>query len=246
MKSKISIMLLICILSAILLIGCSNSQETVAVTSDDTYETVVDATFLNSISKPSTIFNKDLALICAHLSQEIENVYANDDVNKIKNEYKKLGVKEENIYTLSDNHESYYYSLACMQNVNINNEKYNILFITARGTGGDTDKNLDEKLGDSLSISSKDFFGYPAYDDSYYFYEKIQKQIESKFLSEHPFLKEGKLKVVITGHSLGGSGVNLVAAAYDKCLETKQGWWSDLTTKDDIYCYTFGAIGSIG
>lgn len=239
---KLKILFTILALSAIALttyFGISNSD--IVATGE------IDETLINALSQSSCIYNKDLALICAHLSQEIENVYAKNNVNKIKNEYKKLGVKKENIYTLSDNHESYYYSLACMQDININNENYNILFITARGTGGDIDKSWDEKTADAWAESNSDFWEYKnrIYDDSYYFYERIQKGIEEEFLTKHSFLKNGKLKVVITGHSLGGSGASLVAAAFNKCLATKQGWWSNLTTKEDIYCYTFGGIGNV-
>lgn len=241
MKKTISLVLVLCVFLSLVLTGCS--QERVK-TNTDTEE---KKTLLKCLSQPSYIYNNDLALICAHLSQEIENVYASKSTSKIKNEYVKLGVKQDNIYTLSDCYESYYYSLACMKDVTIKKEKYNILFITARGTGGDMDKSWDEKTADAYAESNSDFFEYEdrIYDDSYHFYNKIQKGIEDKFLNTHPFLKTGKLKVVITGHSLGGSGVNLVAAAFDKCLEGSEAWWSDLTTKDDIFCYTFGGIGCV-
>ena len=208
---------------------------------------IPDETFVESLSESSLFFHNDLALICAHLSQEIENVYDNNNVNIIKDEYKKLGVSEENIYTPADNHESYYFTLACMKDVRIQGKNYNILIITARGTGGDLDKNWDEKTADAYAESNSDFFEYQdrIYDDSYYFYQRIQEGIEGSFLNDHPFLKSGNLKVVITGHSLGGSAANLVAAAFDKCLVAPKAWWSDLTTKEDIYCYTFGGIGSV-
>lgn len=201
--------------------------------------------FIGSMGEASYYFNNELALICAGLSEKIESVYASDDVNKIKDEYKKLKIAEENIFTLSDNYESYYYSLACLKDAKINGENYNILFITARGTGNDLSKSQDELLGASLTFSMNDFFSYGAYGDSYKFYTKIFDGIENKFLPDREFLKGGKLKVVITGHSLGGSAANLVAAAFDKGIETGGKWWSGITTKDDIYCYTFGGIGSI-
>lgn len=236
MRIKSAICLLL-MAALCLMTSCGEEAPANAAKTDDASDV-----FLSCMSESSYVFNTDLALICARLSQEIENVYVDDDVNKIKDEYKKLGVKEENIYTLPDNHDSYYYSLACMEGVNIDNKNYNILFITARGTAF---PKMDEITADAFAESNSDFFGHRAYDDSYYFYTRIQDQIENKFLNDYPFLKTGNLKVVITGHSLGGSGANLVAAAFDHCLVAPRAWWSDLTTQDDIYCYTFGGIGSV-
>lgn len=197
-------------------------------------------TFISAISQSSTVYNNDLALICAHQCKKIGDIYDSEDTDNIKNEYKKLGISEDNIYTLADAKESYYFSLACMQDVMVYGEKYNVLFITARGTC-----TTEEGVKDATSRATKEFWDYSAYDDSYLFYNKIQDAIEGDFLSAHPFLKENNLKVVITGYSLGGSAANLVAAAFDNCLTAPKAWWSDLTTKDDIYCYTFGGIGSI-
>ncbi len=194
------------------------------------------------LSESATKYNNDLALICADQSKEIENVYALNDKDRIIKAYKKLGIKQENIYTLDDNSESYYYSLACLKDAKINNESYNVLFITARGTGFDFRRSALEILNNKISLHNKDFFGYEAYANSYHFCEKIMSGLENEFLPKNEFLKSGKLKVIITGHSLGGSSANLVAAMFNM---SKQEWWSDITAKDDIYCYTFGGISSI-
>ena len=50
-------------------------------------------------------------------------------------------------------------------------------------------------------------------------------------------------KLYLTGHSLGGAAANLLAARFTRFSELDgTEWWAQSTSKDDIYCYTFGAI----
>ena len=75
------------------------------------------------------------------------------------------------------NKADYYFSLACANNVLINGTNYNVLFITARGTGSD---NLVEQIGDFSSEVVPFEKGYYAYEDCKYFCDKIMNQIEGQ------------------------------------------------------------------
>ncbi len=118
----------------------------------------------------------------------------------------------------------------------------NILFVTIKGTSVDGTLNLSE-VGADLDDRTTDRLGYNAFQSVVDFEEKIQSRIDI-LLERHPEYRSAPLKIVITGHSLGGATANLLAAILTKRIE-EDASWSAVTRKESIFCYTFGAIDSI-
>ncbi len=183
-------------------------------------------------SDSSYAYSRELALMAAQLSDAAED----DDGSRIREQYLSLGFDKDNIYT--DNYgESLAYSIADKL-IEVNGMDTNLLVITARGS-----KTGEEFWKDFSTNATKDFMGCTAYDVVYDFEEEIWSGLEI-YLKNHEYLYDGNLKVLITGHSLGGAAANLIAARFTRYADWG-GWWSELSDKDDIYAYTFGAIDSI-
>ena len=124
------------------------------------------------------------------------------------------------------------------QTMTVNGTECDVVFIVARGT-----MTTWEGIKDGTCIADKEYYGYTAWDWIYEFEEDIIAGLED-YHTDHDWLGTRPLKILVTGHSLGGAAANLVAAKLDKeCGGTA--WYSANVTPDDIYAYTFGAIDSI-
>ena len=80
------------------------------------------------------------------------------------------------------------------------------------------------------NFHSRDFMGTKAHSGFYGFYEDVRKALE-QYQRINGLYDVGRNKVLITGHSLGAAGANLLAAylSHDESL----------AYKSNIYCYTF-------
>lgn len=119
----------------------------------------------------------------------------------------------------------------------------NVLFITIKGTSVD---NLDfSEVGSDIDESIEDYrgWGYWAFKSISTFESLVMSRLNI-LLDSHPEYLASPLKVVITGHSLGGATANLLAARLTKRVEEESSW-AAVTRKEDIFCYTYGAIDSI-
>ena len=124
------------------------------------------------------------------------------------------------------------------QTMMVNGTECDVVFIVARGT-----MTTWEGIKDGTCLADKENYGYTAWDWIYEFEEDIIAGLED-YHSDHDWLGTRPLKILVTGHSLGGAAANLVAAKLNKeCGGTA--WYSANVTLDDIYAYTFGAIDSI-
>lgn len=82
--------------------------------------------------------------------------------------------------------------------------------------------------------------GQEVFHNIYDFEEKVWEEL-NKYLDDNPDIEKDKnLKILVTGHSLGGATANLIAARMDYLRN--RGEWVGTAKKDNIYCYTFGAI----
>lgn len=124
------------------------------------------------------------------------------------------------------------------QEIRVDGEDCDLLVITLRGT-----QDKWEAVKDGTCKDDKEFYEYIAWDWIYEFEEDVFAGLED-YHTNHPELGERKLKILVTGHSLGGAGANLVAAKLNKEVNSNN-WFSKNTSLDDIYTYTFGAIDSI-
>ncbi len=186
-------------------------------------------------SSPSTKPNPDLAMLSGILSWA---VYHDEERPTIQDVYSTLDINAKDYFDNSNEREKDKRFSIAKKTVYLNGEKTNLLIIAARGT-----VTSSEAKGDHFTKAESSFYGYTAYDLIYEFEEEIWKQLNI-FLDTHPELEKEPLKVLVTGHSLGGATANLVAARFTKFARSGA-WWSDLIDKEDIYCYTFGAIDSI-
>lgn len=126
------------------------------------------------------------------------------------------------------------FSIASMQ-MPINGVETDILYITLRGTNNP----ITEGREDIVTAAEKYFYGYSAYNYVWEFEEDVFAGL-ADYQKLHPELGFRPMKILVTGHSLGGAAANLVAARLNH-----DEWYADAVTTDDIYCYTFGAIDSI-
>lgn len=202
-------------------------------------------------------YHRDIALIASTLSEACYNGYT-----EVNNAYENLGFDIKNDVTLfsysgaennadydtnliSTEEDSLAFSLATREIAD-----RRLLVITLRGT----DLTSTNDILHDISI-----FGSPFYENSsptgfLSFFKKVSVGL-SLYISEHPEIAEsadsGNLRILITGHSLGAAGANLLGAyfnthdnnsysgfdgneavrfMYDEILDIPQ---------EDIFVYTF-------
>ena len=197
---------------------------------------------------PSTTYY-NLAVLCGSIC-----VTACDH-NYLKQTYNDLGFEDKNIFFYSypasslnrseakrngnefAKNESLSFSIASRE-MSYSKGNFDLLVINLKGT-----TNFDESFHDFICQDNKDFYGYNAWDWIYDFKEDVFAGLED-YYSEHNYLGNRPLKILISGHSLGGAGGNLVAAQMINELGSDN-WYSRNTSKDDIFTFMFGALDAV-
>ena len=193
---------------------------------DLAYATSFDPSILSKSSYGG--YNQNLAEICAIQCQAI---YRDQNSNEDKAIFDQM--KFDGYKTVYD--ANFVYSIG-YNNMNINGVDTNVVFLVLRGT-----KPGLEIVADYFGLKMIYFVG----DNSYIIYQyssEFGNKVKSAFnslLKEHPELKKKPMKVVVTGHSLGGAAANLIGAEFTEDASEYP------FSKQDVYVYTFGSIDTL-
>lgn len=236
MKAKVfSIMLTL--LMCLVLCSCDGQSITTTVTEGDDVVVSGEGYIENDtvwspelFESPSKNFDNNLALIAAEMSDKAEDM-TGLGIKKLFSEY---GISNCETYNY-EYRGTGAFSIG-YDTLPIKGDDTMILIIVARGT-----MRVEEMVGDVLKGEPQDFLDQTVCGNVYDFEEQIWDGID-EYLEKYPeVMNAEKLKIFVTGHSLGGAAANMTAARFTRFAEWG-GWWSDLADKDDIYAYTFGAI----
>ena len=198
-------------------------------------------------AQSSDVFNYDLALVSAALSAA---AYGNGTGNYIVNAYETLGFSKMaiSLYGYPDNKElnnlsqlkgfddsSLAFSIASKSL-----EGVELVVITLRGTKtdpGTAARNLDidafRDWGTNLHFAPVNFLGVKAHAGFNDFCNDVLRGWNDH-MERHPSLEDKKVKILITGHSLGGAAANMLGAFFN----SPENMWAN---EEDIYVYTLAA-----
>ncbi|MDO4798310.1 MAG: hypothetical protein Q4A01_09880 [Coriobacteriales bacterium] len=224
--------LVLILLVTIVLAGCSGSST--SKPSDGPLPVAeANMTMTPLFEQPAHEYNNELTKVAARMSEKSEQV---NEYTDLRGYLESLGFREMQFSNYST---SGAFALAGTHIV-VDGETVPLLVIVARGS-----KTFQEFAGDwtkgHMWEKTHEFLGRNAYDNVYDFYEQIWRELEP--FARDAFDLDGakRMKVLVTGHSLGGAAANMVGARLTEGAGG-DGWWSGKAGQDDIYVYTFGAI----
>ncbi len=249
-----AISIVLSVLFLFILCSCGNKSQTTASLLDSGVGTdgKVDSGdgaspgWAEYFEAPATSYNNDLALMAAILSDKaedstgegIENQYASYDINSCRTYNYTSGTE---IFDIELAFEGGAFGIG-QRTLDMNGVDTTILFITARGS-----KTLGEFAGDLWKGWYLDpdkvhpFLDRTVWDNVYDFEEKLWEGLDD-YLDAYPDIRSAEnLKILITGHSLGGAAANLLGARFTDGVGSGE-WWGDKVLQEDIYVYTFGTI----
>ena len=200
-------------------------------------ELVVGDEYLGGLlSYPSTKYNNDLAYFAAELCDKAQGSLS----NKVEHYLREKGftckaTNYNKVFNLGLISKSAAFVIG-HKKVKIDGEGDAIvLVVIARGS-----TSAAEFIGDWLKGETKEFLEEQVYNNAYEFEETVWEGIQDYLKKNKEIAKADTLKILVTGHSLGGAAANMVAARMDSLVEDQE--WTENVSKSDIHCYTFGAI----
>ena len=197
------------------------------------YKCLFDVNYFSK-NNPSYIEHQGLEALSGILSWAVYNDGDKEPLKKVLNTF---GFSDSDIFEPGKREDSFHYAIA-KRKIVVDKKKYNLLLLCIRGT-----VTPIEKVGDALTKPDTNFLGYNAYGLVAEFAKTVMMGLDD-YCDVHPDLFKLPLKVLITGHSLGGATANLLAAKFNKCLSNED-WRLPMIIRDDIYAYTFASIDSI-
>lgn len=227
-------------------IASENNTEPENAAENDRYTGNGSAWCSTLFENPSTQYDNQLALVAAEMSEKAEDTTGEG----IKKLYSSYSIYACELYRYTNGPKFLNLELSFgggafaigQDTLNIDGTDTTILIITARGTTtwGETFGDLCKGWYlDPEKVHS--FLGRNVWDNVYDFEELIWEGIND-YINKYPAIKaKENLKILVTGHSLGGAAANMVGARLTNGIGSSE-WWGDKITKDDIYVYTFGAI----
>ena len=191
----------------------------------------LDEFFATSLGRSCYEFDGDLARTTAIMSELSEY-----SLTALTDYYSQCGLEDNESYdydfSLFDGGASAFGS----GRLKINGVDTDVLVITCRGS-----TTIGEFIGDWLKGGSNSFLGTSVFHNDYDFEEKVWAGLKD-YLDKHPSLRTSEhLKIVVTGHSLGGAAANMVGARIDSAIASGT-FLNPNLRKDDVYVYTYGAI----
>ncbi len=191
-----------------------------------------------SINSFAGINNRNIAVLCAMLSDAAYSGNGVDLINLFRQMFSGTGFDESRDTKLDYSGGAFCSGIALGKTV-INNQETNVLVIVVRGT----QELLSGEVIADLSGNTIEHNGYATYSELVGFYTELMSRL-NEFTSGHSDIYEKPLKIIVTGHSLGGAGANLLTAMFNKYVDGDS-WWAPITDLSDIYGYTYGAIDVI-
>ena len=187
---------------------------------------------------PASQFNIQLAKIAAELS-EVSEKSSDSDIRKVYDTY---GIGRITTYNYNTNILGGGAFVIGTTSIKGKDEDFTLLVITARGSTTTAELVGDQRWLEEITFwRKKDFLEYKVWDNVLDFEEKMWDGLVSYINANSSLKSEENLKLLITGHSLGGASANLLAARITNGI-SKNEWWSKTMTKEDIYAYTFNGI----
>lgn len=210
----------------------------IAVLKSDSHTTISEFDWNPALfESKSQVYKKELALVAAEMSEKSEDE-TGDEIKKLYNQYG-IGCIEL-YYDGADDFTGGSAFAIGQGKISINEEDTLVLVITARGSN-----TVGEFIGDWLKgwiwEKSHVFEGMAVWDNVYDFEENMWNGLDD-YIKKYPAVTESEnLKILVTGHSLGGAAACMVGARLNNGIGGNE-WWSDKVRVEDIYVYTFGSI----
>lgn len=180
----------------------------------------------NIFYQNSSEYHSDIAEIAVALSSSAYNG-KRETGYYINSAYRQLGFTSENIEIYGYPSDDYSFSIASGKF-----GQTTVLAVTLKGNSGKN--NFYEEIDKDFSQPFMDSMTNPNY---YNFYIRVKNTLD-EYISNHSEIlnsaQDGKLKVLVSGHSIGGAGASLLGAelnSSDSMLKLSE---------NDIFIYTFG------
>ncbi|MCM1314029.1 MAG: hypothetical protein NC244_01510 [Alistipes senegalensis] len=181
----------------------------------------------NMFRQDSTEYHRDIAEIAIALSASAYNG-RREAGYYINSAYRQLGFKSDNIEIYGYPSENYSFSIASRPVGDIT-----LLSVTLKGNSGQSD--FYNQIKQPFSQPFMNSMTNPNYYD---FYIRVKNSLD-EYISKHSEIlnsaQDGKLKVLVSGHSIGGAAACLLGTEMnspDSILKISE---------EDIFIYTFGS-----